>query len=83
VCRRSVNKILDTTGDFSLPSYSSATQLAERFNQFFLTTIERIHHELYSEIADDPRLDWLRMKKMAPFCIFLMIFSKNPTKFET
>ena len=29
-----------------VPSYSSATGLAERFNHSFLTQIERIRHEL-------------------------------------
>jgi len=48
------NKIIQTTGDCSLPSYSSATELAERFNRFFLTIIERICHEIDSEVADGP-----------------------------
>jgi len=52
-----VNKIQHTMDDCSLPSSSLATELGETFNQFFLTKIGRIRHELKSDIADGPCLD--------------------------
>ena len=40
------------------PSLYSATERVGKFNQFFPTEVERISHELDSEIADCPSPDF-------------------------
>jgi len=54
--QKTLFKIVNAILHIQLSSYSSATGLVEIFNQFFLTTIERIWHEIDREIVDGQSL---------------------------
>ena len=87
------NKLLHRTSSSPLPSFSSPTQLANAFSNFFEGKIVKIHLHLsnFSDVDSDNKYDWPEVHAPAELTTFSpisqkdfdLIFTKSPNKFSS